>query len=54
MTKLGFSACLRSPSLGVPLRRGGDYSFWLAGGQPGCRAADGAVHGHVKPAEKPG
>lgn len=32
MTKPGFSACLRSPSLGVLLRH---YSFRLAGGSRG-------------------
>lgn len=39
MTKLDFLECLHSPSLGVLLWQGGDYSFWLADGQPGHRAA---------------
>lgn len=54
MTKPGFSACLRSPSLGVLLQQGGHYSFQLADGQLGHRAAHGAAHGQTKPEEKPG
>lgn len=54
MTKWAFLVCLCSPSLSMPLWQGRDYSFRLAGGQLGHRAADGAACGHAKPAEKPG